>query len=189
MIVVGLDLSTSRCGFSILNEHEELLAVGYEEPSGSICDKLVEIADWLENILRRAEELSSLCPGRIYVAIEYPRGWAMNTMFLLGRINGMVHYLIRQRWGDLVCDFAEYGPEKGKMALSIKGNANKDVQKVSFEKKYPNWTHKRVLWKPNSKLEDILTDDEADACGIALAVLQKREAIYVSSLGRKGVML
>jgi Holliday junction resolvasome RuvABC endonuclease subunit len=171
-----------------MDEESTLLAIGYQELSGSICDKLTELADWLESLVSYTAP-AIVGDTQVYAAIEYPRGWDMRVMFMLGRVNGVVHYIFRNGHDfDRVKDFAEYGPEKGKMALSGKGNANKAMQVESFVEKYPTWETKRVLFKPNVKLDGVITDDEADACGIALAAIQMRDSVYVSSLGTKGVM-
>ena len=176
MKIVGLDLSTTRCGFASMSLEGELLAIGYHEPVGSICDKLVDIADWLSFVV-------ASCEDDVVVGLEYPRGWSSSVLIALGRVNGLVHFVCRSN--SLVKDLFELDPCRGKSALSEKGNANKDMQVESFLAKYPNWIDKRRLIKPNPKLEGKITDDEADACGIALAVLQRRPAVYASSTGKK----
>lgn len=41
-VILGLDLSSTRCGFAVIDQEEELLAVGYEELSGKIADRLIQ---------------------------------------------------------------------------------------------------------------------------------------------------
>ena len=199
--ILGLDLSTTQVGYAITDLEGNLEIIGFDNPypGGRVAQKLRDIEQLLGWLLNSNDDF--------YVSIEYPRGYDMSVMFKLGQINGATH-MVLSRYTQIM-NYAEYDPSKGKMALHGKGNADKQMQMDAFRILYPDWEKYRHLMRPKdfkplkpfkykskeTKIEemrlepDTLTNDEADAYAQCLCVVQQREATYVHSLSKKGVML
>lgn len=188
MKILGLDLSSNLCGWAVSESTGELIEYGwFQLEAGTIQKKTGQLAEQLQRIFHRETQGHNLI-----LSLEKPRGWHADVLITLARFNGVVHYISKR---EGIVDVAEYGPEKGKLALSGKGNATKEDQVNAFKSVCPDWlnchygelyTYSKGAGKNKVHWLDILPD-EADAYGMCLCVAKEMKALYVQSLGTKGI--
>ena len=172
MIILGLDISSSRIGFCLINEKEDLLLVDEIKLKSSMS--LEDRADIFKQKMQIIKEHSEVD----YVFIEQPfmafsgGKTTAATMAKLQRFNGMCSYVVH----DLFCrtpDLLQANKARGLVGLKIKRGDNTKLKVIEWvSKKYQQEFIVEYTRHGNPKPG---TDDKADAVVIALAGLKNLE--------------
>lgn len=169
MIILGLDISSSRVGYCLINENEELLLV--DEIKFKTNLELEERADVFKKTMEIIKEHSEVN----YVFIEQPfmafsggKTTAV-TMAKLQRFNGMCSYVVHNLFG---CPptLLQANKARGLVDLKIKRGENTKLKVIEWvQEKYPTEFLIEYTKHGNPKPG---TDDKADAVVIANAGLK-----------------
>ena len=169
MIILGLDISSSRIGFCLINEKEDLLLVDEIKLKSSMS--LEDRADIFKQKMQIIKEHSEVD----YVFIEQPfmafsgGKTTAATMAKLQRFNGMCSYVVH----DLFCrtpDLLQANKARGIVGLKIKRGDNTKLKVIEWvSDKYPKEFIVEYTRHGNPKPG---TDDKADAIVIANAGLR-----------------
>jgi hypothetical protein len=117
------------------------------------------------------------------------------VLIKLARLSGVLH-LEANKYTNII-DLLEFGPEKGKMALTGKGNADKELMRNTFRTKYPDWRTYQGFCQPyvftkgagsNRLTWEDVTYDEVDAFGMCLAASKEMQSLYVRSINKAGTL-
>lgn len=172
MIILGLDISSSRIGFCLINEKEGLLLVDEIKLKSSMT--LEDRADIFKQKMQIIKEHSEVD----YVFIEQPfmafsgGKTTAATMAKLQRFNGMCSYVVH----DLFCrtpDLLQANKARGLVGLKIKRGDNTKLKVIEWvSEKYQQEFIVEYTRHGNPKPG---TDDKADAVVIALAGLKNLE--------------
>ena len=169
MIILGLDISSSRIGYCLINEKEELLLV--DEIKLKPSQSLEERADIFKNTMQIIKEHSEVD----YVFIEQPfmafsgGKTTAATMAKLQRFNGMCSYVVHSLFGS-PATLLQANKARGLVGLKIKRGENTKLKVIEWvQKKYPTSFLVEYTRHGNPKPG---TDDKADAIVIANAGLK-----------------
>tara|TARA_R100000030_G_scaffold95255_1_gene82602 strand:+ start:458 stop:982 length:525 start_codon:yes stop_codon:yes gene_type:complete len=172
MIILGLDISSSRIGYCLINEKEDLLLV--DEIKLKSSQSLEERADIfkkeMECIVRSLQEQEV-----DYVFIEQPfmafsgGKTTAATMAKLQRFNGMCSYVVHSVFGS-PATLIQANKARGLVDLKIKRGENTKLKVIEWvQEKYPTSFLVEYTRHGNPKPG---TDDKADAVVIANAGLK-----------------
>ena len=172
MIILGLDISSSRIGYCLINEKEDLLLV--DEIKLKSSQSLEERADIfkkeMECIVRSLQEQEV-----DYVFIEQPfmafsgGKTTAATMAKLQRFNGMCSYVVHHLFGSPAI-LLQANKARGLVDLKIKRGENTKLKVIEWvQEKSPTSFLVEYTRHGNPKPG---TDDKADAVVIANAGLK-----------------
>ena len=169
MIILGLDISSSRIGYCLINENEELLLV--DEIKLKPSQSLEERADIFKQAMKIINEHSEVD----YVFIEQPfmafsgGKTTAATMAKLQRFNGMCSYVVHSVFGS-PATLIQANKARGLVDLKIKRGENTKLKVIEWvQEKYPTSFLVEYTRHGNPKPG---TDDKADAVVIANAGLK-----------------
>lgn len=169
MIILGLDISSSRIGYCLINENEDLLLV--DEIKLKSSQSLEERAD----IFKQAMEIINEHSEVDYVFIEQPfmafsgGKTTAATMAKLQRFNGMCSYVVHSIFGS-PATLLQANKARGLVDLKIKRGENTKLKVIEWvQEKYPTSFLVEYTRHGNPKPG---TDDKADAVVIANAGLK-----------------
>ncbi len=172
MIILGLDISSSRIGFCLINEKEELLLVDEIKLKSSMS--LEERADIFKQKMQIIKEHSEVD----YVFIEQPfmafsgGKTTAATMAKLQRFNGMCSYVVHSLFGG-PATLLQANKARGLVGLKIKRGDNTKLKVIEWvSEKYQQKFIVEYTRHGNPKPG---TDDKCDAVVIALAGLKNIE--------------
>tara|TARA_Y100001937_G_scaffold27326_1_gene39225 strand:- start:7036 stop:7563 length:528 start_codon:yes stop_codon:yes gene_type:complete len=172
MIILGLDISSSRIGFCLINEKEELLLVDEIKLKSSMS--LEDRADIFKQKMQIIKEHSEVD----YVFIEQPfmafsgGKTTATTMAKLQRFNGMCSYVVHSLFGS-PATLLQTNKARGLVGLKIKRGDNTKLKIIEWvSEKYQQEFIVEYTRHGNPKPG---TDDKADAVVIALAGLKNIE--------------
>ena len=175
-VILGLDVSTSKVGLSILDYNNNLIScqVIKLNSKDSLCKRCSEI----ENIINKINGLNYINNNnKLYIKevfIESPfmmfsggKTTAM-TMAKLQRFNGMVSYMIRRELG-MEPKMIAANKARGLVGLKVKRGENTKLKVIEWvEQEYPEDFIVEYTRHGNPKPG---TDDKADSVVIARAGL------------------
>ena len=169
MIILGLDISSSRIGYCLINENEDLLLV--DEIKLKPSQSLEERADIFKTTMQIIKEHSEVD----YVFIEQPfmafsgGKTTAATMAKLQRFNGMCSYVVHHLFGS-PATLLQANKARGLVDLKIKRGDNTKLKVIEWVSgKYPKEFIVEYTRHGNPKPG---TDDKADAVVIANAGLK-----------------
>ena len=169
MIILGLDISSSRIGFCLINEKEELLLVDEIKLKSSMS--LEDRADVFKQKMQIIKEHSEVD----YVFIEQPfmafsgGKTTAATMAKLQRFNGMCSYVVHHLFGSPAV-LIQANKARGLVDLKIKRGDNTKLKVIEWvSNKYPKEFLVEYTKHGNPKPG---TDDKADSIVIANAGLK-----------------
>ena len=169
MIILGLDISSSRIGYCLINENEDLLLV--DEIKLKPSQSLEERADIFKKTMEIIKEHSEVN----YVFIEQPfmafsgGKTTAATMAKLQRFNGMCSYVVHHLFGS-PATLLQANKARGLVDLKIKRGDNTKLKVIEWvSHKYPKEFIVEYTRHGNPKPG---TDDKADAVIIANAGLK-----------------
>ena len=169
MIILGLDISSSRIGYCLINEKEELLLV--DEIKLKPSQSLEERADIFKSTMKIIKEHSEV----EYVFIEQPfiafsgGKTTAATMAKLQRFNGMCSYVVHDLFGHTPT-LIQANKARGLVGLKIKRGSKTKLKVIEWvSEKYPKEFIVEYTRHGNPKPG---TDDKADAIVIANAGLK-----------------
>lgn len=169
MIILGLDISSSRIGYCLINEKEELLLV--DEIKLKPSQSLEERADIFKDTMKIIKEHSEV----EYVFIEQPfiafsgGKTTAATMAKLQRFNGMCSYVVHDLFGHTPT-LIQANKARGLVGLKIKRGSKTKLKVIEWvSEKYPKEFIVEYTRHGNPKPG---TDDKADAIVIANAGLK-----------------
>jgi Holliday junction resolvasome RuvABC endonuclease subunit len=169
MIILGLDISSSRIGYCLINENEELLLV--DEIKLKPSQSLEERADIFKSTMKIIKEHSEV----EYVFIEQPfvafsgGKTTAATMAKLQRFNGMCSYVVHDLFGRTPT-LIQANKARGLVGLKIKRGSKTKLKVIEWvSEKYPQKFIVEYTRHGNPKPG---TDDKADAIVIANAGLK-----------------
>ena len=172
MIILGLDISSSRIGFCLINEKEDLLLVDEIKLKSSMS--LEDRADIFKQKMQIIKEHSEVD----YVFIEQPfmafsgGKTTAATMAKLQRFNGMCSYVVHDLFGSSATQL-QTNKARGLVGLKIKRGDNTKLRVIEWvSNKYPKEFIVEYTKHGNPKPG---TDDKADAVVIANAGLKNLE--------------
>jgi len=169
MIILGLDISSSRIGYCLINEKEELLLV--DEIKFKTSLSLEERADQFKdmiNIIKEYGEIDYAFIEQPFMAFSGGKTTAL-TMSKLQRFNGMCSYVVHDIFGR-TATLIQANKARGLVGLKIKRGENTKLRVIDWvEKKYPKEFIVEYTRHGNPKPG---TDDKADAVVIANAGLK-----------------
>jgi len=164
--ILGLDISTSKIGFSIVDENKNLIECGVwkYKPETPLEEKTKLFTEELK-VLRRKYEIKETFVEQPFIAFSGGRTTAV-TMAKLQRFNGMCCY-------GIFCVFGSrpelLSANETRKAVGIKRKKGEDIKKKVIQwvkDKYPNDFLFELTRHGNPKPG---TDDKADAVIVALA--------------------
>ena len=169
MIILGLDISSSRIGYCLINENEDLLLV--DEIKLKPSQSLEERADIFKKTMKIIKEHSEVD----YVFIEQPfvafsgGKTTAATMAKLQRFNGMCSYVVHDLFGHTPT-LIQANKARGLVGLKIKRGSKTKLKVIEWvSKKYPKEFIVEYTRHGNPKPG---TDDKADSIVIANAGLK-----------------
>ena len=172
MIILGLDISSSRIGYCLINEKEDLLLV--DEIKLKSSQSLEERADIfkkeMECIKRslQQEEVDYVFIEQPFMAFSGGKTTAA-TMAKLQRFNGMCSYVVHHLFGSPAI-LLQANKARGLVDLKIKRGDNTKLKVIEWvSDKYPKDFLVEYTRHGNPKPG---TDDKADAIVIANAGLK-----------------
>ena len=172
MIILGLDISSSRIGYCLINENEDLLLV--DEIKLKSSQSLEERADIfkkeMECIKRslQQQEVDHVFIEQPFMAFSGGKTTAA-TMAKLQRFNGMCSYVVHHLFGSPAV-LLQANKARGLVDLKIKRGDNTKLKVIEWvSDKYPKEFIVEYTRHGNPKPG---TDDKADAVVIANAGLK-----------------
>jgi len=168
-IVLGLDISTSKIGLSVLNDKQDLLYchVLKLDSKNSLEERCLILEHYIKNTLDIQYNIQKIYIEQPFVMFSGGKTTAM-TMSKLQRFNGMVCYMVRKLYG-FDAELIAANKARGAIGLKIKRGENTKKKVIEWVKqKYPKDFVFELTRHGNPKPG---TDDKADAVVVALAGL------------------
>jgi Holliday junction resolvasome RuvABC endonuclease subunit len=169
MIILGLDISSSRIGYCLINENEDLLLV--DEIKLKSSQPLEERADIFKKtmeIIKEHSEVNHVFIEQPFMAFSGGKTTAA-TMAKLQRFNGMCSYVVHSLFGS-PATLLQANKARGLVDLKIKRGENTKLKVIEWvQEKYPTEFLVEYTRHGNPKPG---TDDKADAVVIANAGLK-----------------
>lgn len=169
MIILGLDISSSRIGYCLINENEELLLVDEIKlkPSQTL-EKRADIFKKTMEIIKEHSEVNYVFIEQPFMAFSGGKTTAA-TMAKLQRFNGMCSYVVHSVFGS-PATLLQANKARGLVDLKIKRGENTKLKVIEWvQEKYPTSFLVEYTRHGNPKPG---TDDKADAIVIANAGLK-----------------
>ena len=172
MIILGLDISSSRIGYCLINEKEDLLLVDEIKlkPSQPLEERADIFKKEMECIKRslQQEEVDYVFIEQPFMAFSGGKTTAA-TMAKLQRFNGMCSYVVHSLFGSPAI-LLQANKARGLVNLKIKRGENTKLKVIEWvSDKYPKEFIVEYTRHGNPKPG---TDDKADAIVIANAGLK-----------------
>lgn len=136
-MILGLDISTSVTGYTLLNDNGDLVKLGHLELK-KIKDGLWSKVDFMKDFIKQLSKEYEIK----HVFVEEPlskfsRGKSSSsTISLLMRFNGIVSYLIHQEMG---MDAVYYAPSRARKLCGLKMRSKTSCKKEG------------IPWKPQKE--------------------------------------
>ena len=169
MIILGLDISSSRIGYCLINENEDLLLVDEIKlkPSQSLEDR-ADIFKKTMKIIKQHSEVDYVFIEQPFMAFSGGKTTAA-TMAKLQRFNGMCSYVVHDLFGRTP-SLIQANKARGLVGLKIKRSDNTKLKVIEWvSEKYPKKFIVEYTRHGNPKPG---TDDKADAIVLANAGLK-----------------
>jgi Holliday junction resolvasome RuvABC endonuclease subunit len=169
MIILGLDISSSRIGYCLINEKEELLLVDEIKlkPSQSLEERADIFKDTMK-IIKEHSEVENVFIEQPFIAFSGGKTTAA-TMAKLQRFNGMCSYVVHDLFGHTPT-LIQANKARGLVGLKIKRGSKTKLKVIEWvSEKYPKAFIVEYTRHGNPKPG---TDDKADAIVIANAGLK-----------------
>ena len=169
MIILGLDISSSRIGYCLINENEDLLLVDEIKlkPSQSLEER-ADIFKKAMEIIKEHSEVEHVFIEQPFMAFSGGKTTAA-TMAKLQRFNGMCSYVVHSVFGS-PATLLQANKARGLVDLKIKRGENTKLKVIEWvQEKYPTSFLVEYTRHGNPKPG---TDDKADAIVIANAGLK-----------------
>ena len=169
MIILGLDISSSRIGYCLINENEDLLLVDEIKlkPSQSLEER-ADIFKKAMEIIKEHSEVERVFIEQPFMAFSGGKTTAA-TMAKLQRFNGMCSYVVHSVFGS-PATLLQANKARGLVDLKIKRGENTKLKVIEWvQEKYPTEFLVEYTKHGNPKPG---TDDKADAVVIANAGLK-----------------
>ena len=169
MIILGLDISSSRIGYCLINENEDLLLVDEIKlkPSQSLEER-ADIFKKAMEIIKEHSEVEHVFIEQPFMAFSGGKTTAA-TMAKLQRFNGMCSYVVHSVFGS-PATLLQANKARGLVDLKIKRGENTKLKVIEWvQEKYPTSFLVEYTRHGNPKPG---TDDKADAVVIANAGLK-----------------
>jgi len=169
MIILGLDISSSRIGYCLINENEDLLLVDEIKlkPSQSLEER-ADIFKKTMQIVKEHSEVKHVFIEQPFVAFSGGKTTAA-TMAKLQRFNGMCSYVVHDLFGHTPT-LIQANKARGLVGLKIKRGSKTKLKVIEWvSEKYPKEFIVEYTRHGNPKPG---TDDKADAIIIANAGLK-----------------
>lgn len=169
MIILGLDISSSRIGYCLINEKEELLLVDeIKFKSSQTLEKRADIFKEAMSIINEHSEVDYVFIEQPFMAFSGGKTTAA-TMAKLQRFNGMCSYVVHSIFGS-PATLIQANKARGLVDLKIKRGENTKLKVIEWvQEKYPTSFLVEYTRHGNPKPG---TDDKADAVVIANAGLK-----------------
>ena len=169
MIILGLDISSSRIGYCLINEKEELLLVDeIKFKSSQTLEKRADIFKEAMSIINEHSEVDYVFIEQPFMAFSGGKTTAA-TMSKLQRFNGMCSYVVHSIFGS-PATLIQANKARGLVDLKIKRGENTKLKVIEWvQEKYPTSFLVEYTRHGNPKPG---TDDKADAVVIANAGLK-----------------
>lgn len=169
MIILGLDISSSRIGYCLINEKEELLLVDeIKFKSSQTLEKRADIFKEAMSIINEHSEVDYVFIEQPFMAFSGGKTTAA-TMSKLQRFNGMCSYVVHSIFGS-PATLIQANKARGLVDLKIKRGENTKLKVIEWvQAKYPTEFLVEYTRHGNPKPG---TDDKADAVVIANAGLK-----------------
>ena len=169
MIILGLDISSSRIGYCLINEKEELLLVDeIKFKSSQTLEKRADIFKEAMSIINEHSEVDYVFIEQPFMAFSGGKTTAA-TMSKLQRFNGMCSYVVHSIFGS-PATLLQANKARGLVDLKIKRGENTKLKVIEWvQEKYPTSFLVEYTRHGNPKPG---TDDKADAVVIANAGLK-----------------
>jgi len=172
MIILGLDISSSRIGYCLINENEDLLLVDEIKlkPSQSLEERADIFKKEMECIKRslQQQEVDYVFIEQPFMAFSGGKTTAA-TMAKLQRFNGMCSYVVHNLFGSPAI-LLQANKARGLVDLKIKRGDNTKLKVIEWvSNKYPKEFIVEYTRHGNPKPG---TDDKADSVVIANAGLK-----------------
>ena len=168
-MILGLDISTSRVGYSVIDHDENL--INYGEIKLSPKDSLETRADLFFSILTQLEQdhdIKHVFIEQPFMAFSGGKTTAV-TMAKLQRFNGMCSYCVRLLFG-FPATLIQANKARGLIGLKIKRGEKTKLKVIEWaQEKYPKDFIVEYTRHGNPKPG---TDDKADSIVIANAGLK-----------------
>ena len=168
-MILGLDISTSRIGYSIIDHDENL--IDYGEIKLNPKDSLEIRADLFYSIMEQLKEnhdIKHVFIEQPFIAFSGGKTTAV-TMAKLQRFNGMCSYCVRLLFG-FPATLIQANKARGLVGLKVKRGEKTKLKVIEWvEEKYPEGFIVEYTRHGNPKPG---TDDKADAIVIANAGLK-----------------
>ncbi len=165
--ILGLDISTSKIGLSILDNKQNLLYchVMKFNPKDSLEDRCLVLEYYIKNSLNIQYDIDSVFVEQPFMMFSGGKTTAM-TMSKLQRFNGMVCYMLRKLYG-YDAQLIAANKARGAIGLKVKRGENTKQKVIEWVKqRYPKDFVFELTRHGNPKPG---TDDKADAVVVALA--------------------
>ena len=184
--VIGLDISTSCTGISVLSLDGQVIDLSYYKPKGdTLVEKANSLRVFLNSFVLKTCEKNKVKISEVYIEQNlqrFRRGFSSaNVINTLARFNGMISYVAFE---DMKVQPRYVNVNEGRKSLGIKiprGSDTKEEIRAWCEKKYPNirWPEKTLKSGPRKGLVilDPCCYDMADALVTAAAGLKLHDNI------------
>jgi Holliday junction resolvasome RuvABC endonuclease subunit len=169
MIILGLDISSSRIGYCLINENEDLLLVDeIKLKSSQTLEERADIFKKTMEIIKEHSEVNHVFIEQPFMAFSGGKTTAA-TMAKLQRFNGMCSYVVHNLFGS-PATLLQANKARGLVDLKIKRGENTKLKVIEWvQEKYPTSFLVEYTRHGNPKPG---TDDKADAVVIANAGLK-----------------
>jgi len=174
-VVLGLDVSTSKVGITIMDYNENLLQCEFIklDPKKALEDRCILLEHYINNlnafdsISQRGYHIKEVFIESPFMMFSGGKTTAM-TMAKLQRFNGMVCYMVRKTLGISPVSIAA-NKARGLVSLKVKRGENTKLKVIEWvQKEYPKDFIVEYTRHGNPKPG---TDDKADSVVIAKAGL------------------
>ena len=169
MIILGLDISSSRIGYCLIDENEDLLLVDeIKLKSSQTLEERADIFKKTMEIIKEHSEVNHVFIEQPFMAFSGGKTTAA-TMAKLQRFNGMCSYVVHSVFGS-PATLLQANKARGLVDLKIKRGENTKLKVIEWvQEKYPTSFLVEYTRHGNPKPG---TDDKADAIVIANAGLK-----------------
>jgi Holliday junction resolvasome RuvABC endonuclease subunit len=167
--ILGLDISTSKIGLSILDNKQNLVFchVLKLKPENSLEERCLVLEHYMKNTLYIKYDIEKIYVEQPFMMFSGGKTTAM-TMSKLQRFNGMVCFMIRKAFG-FDAQLIAANKARGAVGLKIKRGENTKKKVIEWVKqRYPKDFIFELTRHGNPKPG---TDDKADAVVVGLAGL------------------
>lgn len=167
-MILGLDLSTSKIGYCILNEKKEIIANEVIKLKPLSLEDRAEIFYEFLTVLSKKHKIKDVFIEEPFTMFGGGRTTA-NTMANLQRFNGMCSFAVRRIFG---MNPSLISANKARKAVGLKIARGEDTKKIIIEWVQEKYPKDFIIELTNYGNPKPGTDDKADAIVIALAGME-----------------